>query len=230
MHEDLATLVHPVLRYGLDLHERLARGEPASLDKEQAALKGLLLTDMDAGRYPDFGGDPATAGVAQGASEMAGFRGGSRFLGVRYALACWLDEIFIGDSPWAAQWNEKKMEVALYGTNDRAWKFWEQAQLAEARFTPDALEAFFLCVILGFRGDLIEDLPKLQTWVSALQARLIKAQAQAWQPPAEREPPVHVPPLRGPEQLRNAILYMVVVLLIMIPAVAVLVVQRQVGQ
>src|SRR3954452_8426837 len=101
MQESIAQLVHPVFTYGLQLRERLARGESPTFEIEQAALKGLLLSDIEARRYPEFGGD----GDAQGESRG---RGADRFLGLRYALVCWLDELFITDSPWSARWNERK--------------------------------------------------------------------------------------------------------------------------
>src|SRR5207245_6091570 len=46
MREEIASLVHPVFAYGLRLKERLKKGERLDLHAEQAALKGLLLTDM----------------------------------------------------------------------------------------------------------------------------------------------------------------------------------------
>ena len=47
-------------------------------------------------------------------------------LDIRYAMVCWIDELFILNSVWGTQWNEQKLEVDLFGTNDRAWKFWEK--------------------------------------------------------------------------------------------------------
>src|SRR5689334_16971706 len=147
MQESIAQLVHPVFGYGLQLKERLARGEALTFEIEQAALKGMLLSEIEARRWADFGGEGDQAGRG---------RGGQQFLGIRYALVCWLDEVFIRDSPWSARWNERKLEVALSGTNDREGKFWEQAKLTEARSGSDAIEVFFLCVMLGFRGEVVE--------------------------------------------------------------------------
>ena len=42
----------------------------------------------------------------------------------------WLDELFILYSSWESAWNERKLEGSLYGSNDRAWRFWEQARIA----------------------------------------------------------------------------------------------------
>src|SRR5262245_58318234 len=133
MREEMASLVHPVLAYGLRLKERLRGGEGLNLMDEQAALKGLLQSDSQARRMTDYGGDrPMDNSVMTWARpQEAGRRGSDGFLGARFALVCWLDEIFTLDSPWASQWNEHKLETELYGSTDRAFKFWEQARKAE---------------------------------------------------------------------------------------------------
>jgi type VI secretion system protein ImpK len=215
MRDEIANLVYPVLDYGMGLKDRLERGLAPDLELEQMELKRLLGSEGDARRLSDYGGDSMVAhsvGVPRG-----GVRGGDAFLGIRYALVCWLDELFILDSAWSTEWNERKLEVALYGTNDRAWKFWEQARRAETQPGGDALEVFFLCVMLGFRGDLREDTTKLQAWVAGTQIRVAKSQAQEWQVPPELQPPTNVPPLRGRDRLQRMVLIVGLVLLIVIP-------------
>jgi type VI secretion system protein ImpK len=230
MQEQLADLVYPVLMRGLELKERLEAGESASFEAEQGLLKGLLLTEAEARHLPDFGGDGDTferrnGGVSEGTSVPPA----DRFLGIRYVLACWLDELFILDSPWEAQWNEQKLEVALYGTNDRAWKFWEQARLAEKRSGNDALEAFFLCVMLGFRGGLAAEPARLQSWVAAAASIVGREHGRQWAAPPELEPATRVPPLRARQRLQRALLAGGVLLLLLVPAVAAFLVQ-QLGQ
>src|SRR5207237_236794 len=110
MREEIANLVHPVLAYGLRLKGRLDRGEEANLETEQATLRGLLLSEGEARRWADFGGEAPTERTISPPAED-GVRRPERFLGVRYALACWLDEIFVLDSPWGQEWNERKLEV-----------------------------------------------------------------------------------------------------------------------
>ncbi len=153
MQSQLANLVHPVISYGLDLQARLKSGARPNLEHEQTILKDLLLSEFEARRWTDYGGDFGRGGEPSVSHRAVGQRIGNHFLGVRYALVGWLDELFTCDSPWAALWNEQKLEVELYGTNDRAWKFWEQARLAQARPGSEALEVMFLCVMLGFRGE-----------------------------------------------------------------------------
>jgi len=47
MKEEIAKLVHPVITRGLRLKERLERGQAATLETEQAALTGLLLSEHE---------------------------------------------------------------------------------------------------------------------------------------------------------------------------------------
>ena len=113
MREEITRIVYPVLRYGLTLQPRLKRGEKPSLENEQANLRALLKSVSESRQWPGYGGD-------------------GEFLGIRYALTCWLDETFTAESsPWRDEWNESKLETTLYETNDRGWKFWEQAKAAE---------------------------------------------------------------------------------------------------
>src|SRR4051812_6771333 len=122
MREEIANLVHPVLARGLDLRDRLLSGEGPPFDAEQSALIGLLLGEREARRWPEFGGDDPSAksgpwSVVGGPSEKAAGGEQELFLGARYALACWLDETFILDTPWSQRWNEYKLEVRLYASN-----------------------------------------------------------------------------------------------------------------
>ncbi len=139
-------IIQPIIMATLELKDRLDRGEAPNIDTEQARLTALIQTDVEARRVIDYGGD------------------GMNYMGARYALVCWIDELFIVYSSWGDQWRKKSMEVAVYGgTADRAWKFWEQAEMAQKGRTAslDALEAFFLCVMLGFRCRFLNDPAKL---------------------------------------------------------------------
>jgi type VI secretion system protein ImpK len=213
MQESIAHLVHPIFGYGLQLKERLDRGETLVFEIEQAALKGLLLSEIEARRWPDFGGDGSGEGEGRN-------RGAQQFLGIRYAMVCWLDELFILDSPWSTRWNERKLEAALYGTNDRAWKFWEQAKLAEARGGRDALEVFFLCTMLGFRGEVVEEPERLRAWVAAARTQIARGKGQEWTPPPELVPPSHVPPLAGRKKILRMVATGAVLLVILVPLMA----------
>lgn len=205
MRDDIANLVNPIISRGLRLKEQLEKGDNVDFYNEQSQLKGMLLSELDARRVSDYGAEMGTSSVsARGGG--GGRRSPDTFLGVRYILTCWLDEIFIIDSPWEAMWNERKIEESLYGTNDRAWMFWEQAQLAESRSSIDALEVMYLCVMLGFRGDLRERADQLRAWADAAGKRIAREQGKEWPVPPEMDPPVNVPPLRGRERLHRMVL------------------------
>jgi type VI secretion system protein ImpK len=220
MREEIANLVHPVFAYALRLKERLERGETPDFLQEQSTLKGMLLGELEARRWPDYGGE--SGDDRSGGSHMGGAprRSPDQFLGIRYLLACWLDEIFIGDSPWESQWNERKIEEALYGTNDRAWTFWEQAQIAEARRGSDSLEVCYLAVMLGFRGDYRDRPTELKEWCERIGKRLGKELGSEWQGPPELEPPSYVPPLRGKEKLQKMIACLAIFAFVLVPVVA----------
>jgi type VI secretion system protein ImpK len=186
----------------------------------------MLLTELDAGQYPEYGGEGGVGGFGtaiEGRPTTATAAG--NYLGARYALTCWLDELFIVHSPWSSAWNERKLEVALYGSNDRAWRFWEQARLAEKRPTTDALEAYFLCVMLGFRGELGEDTDRLRAWCKSVQGRLTQM-GEEWPHPPELDPPTNVPPLHGLDSFRSTLYWTCLLLLLFIPLATFLIMQQ----
>ena len=204
MRQEIADLVYPILLRALDLRDRLGRGEDVDFETEQAALRGMLQAEP-AGRGPDAGP--------------------SRPREIRYLLASWLDEFFIGFTPWAERWKEQKLETALYGTNDRAWRPWEQARQAERVGDADALEVFFLSVVLGFRGDAGPE--QVRAWAAAARAR--QGRLRAWPAPPGREPPTDVPPLRWRGRLRRAVLLCGLLLLLLAPLAAFFI-AKQLGQ
>jgi type VI secretion system protein ImpK len=191
MHPDTARTVYPVLARGLAVKRRLAAGPPPAFDPEHAALKELLA---------------AAAG------------GDGRFLGVRYPLACWLDELFTGTPAWAARWTERKLEGELYGTNDRAWKFWEQARLAEQMPADDALAVFHLCVRLGFRGELREAPDRLAEWVAAATNRLARLPPLETPYDLEPDPAPAAPPRRAGRRFERMLAACGAGLLVLVPA------------
>jgi type VI secretion system protein ImpK len=70
-----------------------------------------------------------------------------------YALVYWADEVLIG-SGWvhAKDWlTEGLLEDRLYTTMVGGNDFFKKAERAHTR-SRDALETFFVCVMLGFRG------------------------------------------------------------------------------
>jgi type VI secretion system protein ImpK len=214
MRKEIADLVYPVITHALRLKEQLDRGEDISFQAEQSNLKGLLKSDSEARQWSEYVGN-----VPQGLS--AARAGAETFLGIRYALVCWLDDLFILDSPWREEWTEKTLELELYGTRSRAERFWEQARRAEARPESDALEVFFLCVMLGFRGSRdAQPREGLKAWRESAHAQIASKQAGGWKPPAAPDPVINVPPLYGAGRFRRMVVTVGLAVLMMIPAAA----------
>ncbi|MCA9260260.1 MAG: DotU family type IV/VI secretion system protein [Planctomycetales bacterium] len=176
--------LYRVVSYGLDLLDALHQGEPRDMDREQAILSNLLM-EID---------DSAYSGTDQ--------------RGARYAASCWLDERFTDGTPWADAWNEQKLETALFGGNDRAWEFWRQAKLAETLRENDALEAYYLCAALGFRGELRNDPDTLNRWMNKTRLRVTQLTESDAEPDAETaQVPIQTfdaRPLHGERQFGRA--------------------------
>jgi type VI secretion system protein ImpK len=209
MRKEIADIVYPVFSYALRDKAQLARGEPLSWEKEQSVRKGMLHTsEKGRGWGSDFVSDPT----------MSVGRQTETFLGIRYALVCWLDEIFILDSPWRAQWTENSLELALYNNRIRAEEFWKQARRAEARPETDALEVYFLCVMLGFRGDLRDQPERLRAWRETAESQIAQNQPREPAIPPDSQPIIDVPPLHGANRFRTALVALATTVLLLIPA------------
>jgi type VI secretion system protein ImpK len=186
MTEYASEIVYPILRYGLRLKERLRDGERPDLAAEQNELRRLFVPDPD----------PC---LAPGPEDEI-------FLGFRYPLACWLDEVILRapESVCGGEWQRISMEVFFVAEPQRAWRFWRQCELAELLGDIDALEVFYLCVMLGFRGERHD--PKwLQRWRETVAGLLAQGQATGW-PDRPAELPAretHLPPLQCRECLRR---------------------------
>lgn len=71
----------------------------------------------------------------------------------KYALVSWIDEVLV-DAPWDGSdwWNNNVLEVELFNTRLANEQFYVRSLQASALPTRDALEVFYVCVVLGFRG------------------------------------------------------------------------------
>ncbi len=168
MNPQFSELVHPVISYALDLKERLDNGDEPDLETEQRQLIDRLRSDSEVRRLSDYTGD------------------GAVFLGARYALTCWIDELFIVYSSWSDRWKERILEVTLYGSRDRAWKFWDQAEIVLHRPNtprvsappgPDAVETFFLCLALGFRGKHLERPATVKEFMEEMRQQVSRSES-----------------------------------------------------
>lgn len=197
MRDDIASQVNDVLLHGLKLRDRIAAGDRPHLGSEQAKLKGML----------GSASSPAPWGSEGNPTESVGTE--REFLGIRYALTCWLDELLI-EAGWR-EWDEHKLESALYRTNIRYSNFWNQARIAEAiPSAADAQEVYLLCVLLGFRGEKGERPDQLREWVQVTRSRVTRVLGKELPALPEKSPVTDVPPLLGIESYRRMTLILVV--------------------
>jgi type VI secretion system protein ImpK len=196
--------LHRAIDYALRLHSAVERGANRDIAHEQAVLTNLALETP--------GGDQP-----------------GKCRGARYALVCWLDELFTCHSRWADAWNEGKLESTLYGGNDRAWEFWRQAQLADAEPTDDSLAAYYLCVALGFRGELRDQPERLAVWVEKTRSRVARGSTPASQATrvARRTRPALR--LRGKTRLRQFVTFATIAATVLVPLAAFAITRRVLG-
>lgn len=71
----------------------------------------------------------------------------------RYALCAWIDDLMITRA-WEGQkwWENHKLEFQFFQSNEAGTEFFKQAKKAEQSMNRDALEVFYIAVVLGFRG------------------------------------------------------------------------------
>jgi type VI secretion system protein ImpK len=202
MQDEVASLAHPVIKYALTIKDRLDRGEDVSLERSYAELERLL-------------------------TPIAGSRTGfAKEDDVRYALTCWVDEIFILHSPWQKRWNETKLEFQFFRSNERAARFWEKANRAVASGDVALAEVFLLCVGLGFRGNMSENPAHLTKWFDGAR-RLIEVElGRVWITPVSREPRIHVPPLSARARFSTTATRLGILAMLVIPLAILFVMMR----
>jgi type VI secretion system protein ImpK len=199
--EDFANQVYDILLHGLKLRDRIAAGDRPHLGSEQAKLKGMLGSASSPSPWGNEGNPSESVSTER------------EFLGIRYALTCWLDETLI-EAGWR-EWDENKLESALYRTNIRYSNFWSQARLAESvPSAADAQEVFLLCVLLGFRGEKGERPDQLREWVQVARSRVTRGLGKELPALPEKTPVTDVPPLLAVESYRRMTLVLVTGVLI----------------
>ena len=181
-----STAVDPVFQDALGLLERIAGGENPSPKEEAVRIRGWL--------------DQAEAHLGRGQDWQL----------AKYALVAWGDETLL-DAPWEGRswWNEHKLEWEIFGSNDRFYLFFDKAKEATTLPQKDALETFYICVVLGFRG-LYRDpvaaaalaeprqlAPDLESWARetamAIRLGLGRPTISDASTPLEGAPPLHGP-------------------------------------
>lgn len=142
------------------------------------------------------------------------------FLGLAYPLVCWIDEQMTADPRLGEAWSDSLLEDQLFGTADREWMFWKQAEIAERLPNKDALDLFFLCVAHGFTGEWHDNPKALEDWMQRTQAQTLRA-ADLYLPfPTTLAPPCAVTPLHGRRAMRSMVVAGWVASLILLPTLS----------
>ena len=93
----------------------------------------------------------------------------------------------------------------------------------QARPTRDALEVFYLCVMLGFRGEMAGKPVELNAWRDAVEAQIMHGDDRAYTPPPGLKLTPNVPELKGASVMQQRFLLVTVLALLFIPLVVVLI-------
>jgi len=129
MTPQFAQAVDPIFLAMLDLLDQISQNQPVSPQNERYRLVAAV--------------DYAEAALGGGIEwELA-----------KYALVSWIDEMLV-ETPWSGRdwWSNNVLEVQYFNTRLCNERFYTKAQEASAQPRRDALEVFYNCVILGFRG------------------------------------------------------------------------------
>ena len=139
MERSFATAIAPVIRTTLDHLDEIKR-RPTDWDVAQVQDAQIRIQK-----------------ALQKAERQLKPRGEESWRRVQYALVAWIDEQCIS-LPWQGGewWKNNSMEVACYRTKDSHNDFYVYAEDAIRKNDRNAVECFFLCVVLGFRGIYID--------------------------------------------------------------------------
>jgi type VI secretion system protein ImpK len=129
MTPEFAKAVDPVFLSVLDLLDRIDRDEIRAVEEERLRVRGYL--------------DQAEAMLGKGTDWQV----------AKYGLVSWIDEVLV-DAHWANSvwWKENCLEWEEFKTLDRSEQFYMKAKEASSLRRKDALEVFYIGVVLGFRG------------------------------------------------------------------------------
>jgi type VI secretion system protein ImpK len=129
MTPQFAQAVDPIFLVMLDLLEQIGNGRSVSPQNERYRISAAI--------------DSAEATLG----------GGHEWELAKYGLISWIDEMLV-ETPWVGRewWSNNVLEVQHFNTRLCNERFYTKAQESAAQPRRDALEVFYNCVILGFRG------------------------------------------------------------------------------
>jgi type VI secretion system protein ImpK len=135
--------VDPTFLHVLRLLERIDRGETPSAKDERQHIRGWI--------------DQAEALLGQGPDWQL----------AKYALVAWIDEVLI-EADWDGRswWTDNALEQEIFSERRAFHQFYLKSREASMLPKKDALEVFYVCVVLGFRGlyrDPVEAIAEAQS-------------------------------------------------------------------
>jgi type VI secretion system protein ImpK len=207
MKRNTAELVDPIFNLTWTLRESLQHADATIVAEAQSELKQL---------------------ISQLAASEVGPTSGD-FLGVHYPIVSWIDEIMTAERSIAKLWNECKLEGELFGTNDRAWKFWRQVELAESLGREEWLEIFYLCVAHGFTGNLQDEPEKLKNWLHRTRLRIGAVPELKLPFQSDLVPSPDVPPLYGRRAFERMMMVAWAASVVLLPMLSYMLVKRWVS-
>ena len=142
----------------------------------------------------------------------------------RYLLACWLDELFVVDTALSRQWNENKLEMLMFGTNDRAWRFWDHVNSEAVSKNIEVQQIALSCIMHGFQGQMVESHSELSAWVEKCKNSFFMKAQDSWTPPPGLPIMADTPVLKGRGELDSVIRIALVFGVILLPVISFLVV------
>lgn len=129
MRPDFARAVDPIFLATLQFIERIERSDRlVAADERATLLRRIDDAELQLGSSPEW--------------QLA-----------KYALCAWIDALLI-DAPWQGKgwWKDNCLEKKYFGRRDAHEAFFQRAVEAAGLGRKDALEVYYLAVVLGFRG------------------------------------------------------------------------------
>ncbi|TWU31940.1 DotU family type IV/VI secretion system protein [Novipirellula artificiosorum] len=129
MSPEFSAAVDPIFTYVLSVMDEIEAGRAPLPEDISVRVRGVIdHAENRLGSRPDW--------------ELA-----------KYALVAWVDDLLI-EAPWEGRtwWEENRLEFQLFRSGDAFTAFYLQAKKASEFPKKDALEVFYVCVVLGFRG------------------------------------------------------------------------------
>ncbi len=129
MSPEFSAAVDPIFTEVLAVIDEIEAGRTPSPEDVNTRVRGLIdQAENRLGQRPDW--------------ELA-----------KYALAAWVDDVLI-EAPWDGRrwWEQNRLEFQLFRTAEAFTNFYLQSKKATELPRKDALEVFYVCVVLGFRG------------------------------------------------------------------------------